>query len=127
MLSCAAVAWQHRPRASADPIVYFDNISLNVRQYSRILDKSVFLTLGINIKGQKALSGMWIAENEGAEFWLSVLTEQKHHGLNDAFIAGIGGLIQRIRRSISHYVSCIGCTTACVLPPGKSTRPSPVT
>ncbi|WP_411569581.1 IS256 family transposase, partial [Pectobacterium cacticida] len=55
-------------------------------------NKSVFLALGINIEGQKELLGMWLAENEGAKFWLNVLTELKNRGLNDILIACVDGL-----------------------------------
>ncbi|HCN0235171.1 TPA: transposase, partial [Escherichia coli] len=62
------------------------------RQDSRLINKSVFLALGINIEGQKELLGMWLAENEGAKFWLNVLTELKNRGLNDILIACVDGL-----------------------------------
>ncbi|WP_411569841.1 IS256 family transposase, partial [Pectobacterium cacticida] len=62
------------------------------RQDSRVINKSVFLALGINIEGQKELLGMWLAENEGAKFWLNVLTELKNRGLNDILIACVDGL-----------------------------------
>lgn len=65
---------------------------LKVRQDSRVINKSVFLALGINIEGQKELLGMWLAENEGAKFWLNVLTELKNRGLNDILIACVDGL-----------------------------------
>ena len=74
------------------PIVYLDCIVLKVRQDSRAINKSVFLALGINIEGQKELLGMWLAENEGAKFWLNVLTELKNRGLNDILIACVDGL-----------------------------------
>ncbi|HAH2568592.1 TPA: hypothetical protein GF726_24650, partial [Escherichia coli] len=73
-------------------IVYLDCIVLKVRQDSRVINKSVFLALGINIEGQKELLGMWLAENEGAKFWLNVLTELKNRGLNDILIACVDGL-----------------------------------
>ena len=69
------VEWQNRPLDAVYPIVYLDCIVLKVRQDSRVINKSVFLALGINIEGQKELLGMWLAENEGAKFWLNVLTE----------------------------------------------------
>lgn len=65
---------------------------LKVRQDNRVINKSVFLTLGINIEGQKELLGIWLAENEGAKFWLNVLTELKNRGLNDILIACVDGL-----------------------------------
>ncbi len=52
----------------------------------------MFLALGINLDGQKELPGMWLAENEGAKFWLNVLTELKNRGLNDILIACVDGL-----------------------------------
>ncbi|EMH4535565.1 TPA: transposase, partial [Morganella morganii subsp. morganii] len=53
---------------------------------------AVFLALGVNTEGQKELLGMWLAENEGAKFWLSVLTELKNRGLQDILIACVDGL-----------------------------------
>ena len=84
--------WQNRPLDAVYPIVYLGCIVLKVRQDSRVINKSVFLAPGINIEGQKALLGMWLAENEGAKFWLSVLTELKNRGLNDSLIACVDGL-----------------------------------
>ncbi len=86
------VEWQNRPLDAVYPIVYLDCIVLKVRQDSRVINKSVFLALGINIEGQKELLGMWLAENEGAKFWLNVLTELKNCGLNDILIACVDGL-----------------------------------
>ncbi|OKU30511.1 IS256 family transposase [Escherichia coli] len=86
------VEWQNRPLDAVYPIVYLDCIVLKVRQGSRVINKSVFLALGINIEGQKELLGMWLAENEGAKFWLNVLTELKNRGLNDILIACVDGL-----------------------------------
>ncbi|HGB4965967.1 TPA: IS256 family transposase [Salmonella enterica subsp. enterica serovar Mississippi] len=86
------IEWQNRPLDAVYPIVYLDCIVLKVRQDSRVINKSVFLALGINIEGQKELLGMWLAENEGAKFWLNVLTELKNRGLNDILIACVDGL-----------------------------------
>ncbi|AXF77326.1 IS256 family transposase [Erwinia tracheiphila] len=84
--------WQNRPLDAVCPIVYPDCIVLKVRQDSRVINKSVFLAPGINIEGQKELPGMWLAENEGAEFWLNVLAGLKNRGLNDILIACVDGL-----------------------------------
>ncbi|ELN2738676.1 IS256 family transposase [Pluralibacter gergoviae] len=86
------VEWQNRPLDAIYPIVYIDCIVLKVRQDSRVINKSVFLALGINIEGQKELLDMRLAENEGAKFWLNVLTELKNCGLNDILIACVDGL-----------------------------------
>ncbi|ELI8702851.1 IS256 family transposase [Salmonella enterica] len=80
--------WQNRQLDALYPIVYMDCIVVKVRQNGSVINKAVFLTLGINIEGQKELLGMWLAENEGAKFWLSVLTR----GLQDILIACVDGL-----------------------------------
>lgn len=85
-------AWQNRPLDALYPIVYLDCIVVKVRQDKRILNKAVYLALGVNLEGKKELLGMWISQNEGAKFWLSVLTELKNRGLNDIFIACVDGL-----------------------------------
>ena len=86
------VEWQNRPLDAIYPIVYLECIVLKVRQDSRVINRAVFLALGINLDGQKELPGMWLAENEGAKFWLNVLTELKNRGLNDILIACVDGL-----------------------------------
>lgn len=86
------VEWQNRPLDALYPIVYMDCIVIKVRQDGSVINKAVFLALGVNTEGQKELLGMWIAENEGAKFWLSVLTELKNRGLKDILIACIDGL-----------------------------------
>ena len=63
-----------------------------MRQEGRIINKSVFVALGVNLDGHKELLGLWIAENEGAKFWANVLTELQHRGLKDIFIACVDGL-----------------------------------
>lgn len=57
-----------------------------------VSSKSVYLAQGINLQGEKELSGLWIAKNERAKFWLSVMTELKNYGLQDIFIACCDGL-----------------------------------
>ncbi|EIY5085187.1 IS256 family transposase [Klebsiella variicola] len=84
--------WQNRQLDAMYPIVYMDCIVVKVRQNGSVINKAVFLALGINTEGQKELLGMWLAENEGAKFWLSVLTELKNRGLQDILIACVDGL-----------------------------------
>ena len=66
--------WQNRPLDSLYPLVYPDCIVVKVRHDGSVINKAVFLALGINTEGKKELLGMWLAENEGAKFWLNVLT-----------------------------------------------------
>jgi transposase-like protein len=84
--------WQARPIDAIYPIVYLDCIVVKIRQDKRVINKSIFVALGINLEGQKECLGLWIAENEGAKFWLSVLTELQNRGLQDILIACVDGL-----------------------------------
>ena len=84
--------WQTRPLDEIYPIVYLDCIVLKVRQDKRVIKKSVYLALGVNLDGQKELLGIWMSENEGAKFWLSILTELKNRGLKQILIACVDGL-----------------------------------
>jgi transposase-like protein len=86
------VEWQHRPLDAIYPVVYLDCIVLKIRQDKRVINKSLYLALGINLQGHKELLGMWLAETEGAKFWLSVLAELKTRGLDDILIASVDGL-----------------------------------
>jgi len=84
--------WQARPLEEAYPIVYLDCLVLKIRQDKRVIKKAIYLALGVNLEGHKELLGMWISENEGAKFWLSILTELKNRGLNEILIACVDGL-----------------------------------
>lgn len=84
--------WQNRQLDALYAIVYMDCIVVEFRQNGSVLNKAVFLALGINTEGQKKLLGMWLAENEGTKFWLSVLTEHKNCSLQKILIACVYGL-----------------------------------
>lgn len=84
--------WQNRPLDNCYPIVYLDCIQVKVRHDKQVINKAVYAALGVNLEGQKELLGLWISENEGAKFWLSVLTELKNRGLKDILIACVDGL-----------------------------------
>ena len=85
-------AWRSRPLEDVYPIVYMDALSVKIREDGRVINKSIYLALGINMEGDKDLLGLWISENEGAKFWLSVLTDLQNRGLKDIFIACVDGL-----------------------------------
>lgn len=85
-------AWQSRPLDSVYPIVFLDCIVVKSREEGRVCNRSVYLALGVTMEGQKELLGMWIAQTEGAKFWLGVITELKNRGVNDIFIACVDGL-----------------------------------
>lgn len=84
--------WQSRPLDPVYPIVYLDCIVLKVRQDKQVINKSIYLALGVNMEGHKELLGMWLSENEGAKFWLNVLTELQNRGVKDILIACVDGL-----------------------------------
>ncbi len=86
------IEWQSRPLDALYPIVYLDCLVVKVRQDKRVINKSIYLALGLNLEGEKELLGLWLAETEGAKFWLSVLTELQNRGLKDIFIAAVDGL-----------------------------------
>lgn len=84
--------WQSRPLESVYPIVYLDCIVLKIRKDKRVVNKAVYLALGVNLEGHKELLGIWIAETEGAKFWLQVLTELQNRGIEQILIACVDGL-----------------------------------
>jgi len=86
------IEWQSRPLEAVYPIVYLDCIVVKVRQDKQVLNKSIYLALGVNMAGRKELLGMWLSENEGAKFWLGILTELQNRGVKDMLIACVDGL-----------------------------------
>ena len=80
-------AWQSRPLESVYPIVFFDCLMLKVRQDKRIINKAVYVALGIDLCGKKDILGLWMSENEGAKFWLGNFNEMKNRGMQDMLIA----------------------------------------
>jgi len=85
-------AWQNRPLEAIYPIVYLDAIRVKSRADGQIRNQAVYLAIGINMEGIKEVLGMWIAQTEGAKFWLNVITEIRNRGVQDIFIACVDGL-----------------------------------
>ena len=84
--------WQSRALDKMYPIVYLDALVIKVREDQRVLNKAFHLALGVNIDGEKELLGIWVSQNEGAKFWLNVMTELKNRGVEDILIACVDGL-----------------------------------
>ena len=84
--------WQNRPLDAVYPIVYMDAIRVKVRDSGHVMNKAVYLAIGITMDGVKEVLGMWVAQNEGAKFWLQVVTELRNRGVQDIFIACVDGL-----------------------------------
>lgn len=85
-------AWQSRPLDPIYPVVYLDCIHVKVRDSGSVRAKAVYLAIGINLSGEKEVLGLWIAQSEGAKFWLQVITELKNRGIQDIFITCVDGL-----------------------------------
>ena len=86
-------AWQTRPLAAVYPIVYLDCIHLKLRRDGRVLNTAVYIVLGVDVDGQRDVLGHWVGDGgEGANFWLSVVTDLQARGVEDIFIACIDGL-----------------------------------
>lgn len=84
--------WQARPLDAIYPIVYLDCIVVKIRQNKQVINKAVYLALGVNMEGHKELLGLWFSDNERAKFWLGVLTELQNRGVHDILIACVDGL-----------------------------------
>jgi transposase-like protein len=84
--------WQARPLESVYPIVWLDAIHYKIKENGKVSSKAVYTILGVNIKGRKEVLGLYISENEGANFWLQVLTDLSNRGVNDILIACVDGL-----------------------------------
>jgi putative transposase len=87
-----AKAWQQRPLDRIYPILYLDAMVIKIKDGKQISNKSLYMAMGVNMEGNKDILGLWLADNEGAKFWLSVLNELRNRGVNDIFIACCDGL-----------------------------------
>lgn len=84
--------WQNRQLDAVYPIMYLDAIQFKVRDSGQVRNKAVYLAIGVTVSGLKEVLGLWIAQTEGAKFWLQVVTELKNRGVQDIFIACVDGL-----------------------------------
>jgi putative transposase len=84
--------WQNRQLDEVYPIMYLDAIQFKVRDNGHVRNKAIYLAIGVTIEGYKEVLGLWIAQTEGAKFWLHVVTELKTRGVKDIFIACVDGL-----------------------------------
>jgi putative transposase len=84
--------WQSRPLERVYPVLVLDCIFVKVRENHAIINKAVYVAIGVNSEGYKDVLGLWLEKTEGAKFWLSVLTELKNRGVQDVLIACVDGL-----------------------------------
>jgi len=85
-------AWQARPLEPVYPLVFFDALRIKVRDEGLVRNKAVHIALGVRADGTKEILGLWLEQNEGAKFWLRVMTELKNRGVEDVLIAVVDGL-----------------------------------
>lgn len=86
------VAWQNRPLASLYLIVWMDGIVFKVREGSKVINKTVYIAVGLRKNGLKEVLGLWLGKNESASFWMSVLTDMKARGVEDILITATDNL-----------------------------------
>jgi putative transposase len=84
--------WQARPLEPVYPIVFFDALRVKVRDEGFVRNKAVHIALGVRADGTKEILGLWLEQNEGAKFWLRVMTEMKNRGVEDVLLAVVDGL-----------------------------------
>jgi putative transposase len=84
--------WQNRQLDEVYPIMYLDAIQFKVRDNGHVRNKAIYLAIGVTMEGLKEVLGLWIAQTEGAKFWLQVVTELKNRGVSNIFIACVDGL-----------------------------------
>ena len=85
-------AWQARPLEKVYPILWLDGLRVVVNQEGRVSQRTIYVALAVSLEGRKEVLGLWASENEGAKFWLSVITELKNRGVEDILIACVDGL-----------------------------------
>ena len=94
------IAWQNRPLDPVYLIVWMDGIVFKVRESSKVINKTIYLAVGLNRDGKKEVLGMWLGKNESASFWLGVLTDLKARGVEDILITAtdnLNGFTQTIK------------------------------
>jgi putative transposase len=92
-------AWQTRPLEDVYPVVFLDCMVLKIRDGGTVQRRACYLAMAIGMDGEREVLGMWFQANEGAKFWMQVLTDLKQRGVQDILIACVDGLKGSLRRS----------------------------
>jgi putative transposase len=85
-------AWQSRPLEALYAVVYFDCLRVKIRDGGQIINKAIYLAIGLTREGHKEALGLWIAQTEGAKLWMSVMSDLRNRGVLDILIACVDGL-----------------------------------
>jgi transposase-like protein len=104
------VAWRNRPLDPVYLIVWMDGISFKVRENSKVVNKTVYIAVGLKTNGMKEVLGLWLGKNESSAFWMSVLTDLKARGVEDILITAtdnLNGFTDTIRASFPESVTQI--------------------
>lgn len=104
--------WQQRPVDAVYPVIFLDALFVSMRSSGVVSKRPVYMALGMNLAGEKEVLGLWIADTEGAKFWLSVLTDLCNRGLKDVFFVacdGLTGFSEAIRTALPKTIvqTCI--------------------
>lgn len=104
--------WQSRSLQAVYPIVYLDALVVKVRDQGVVANKSLYLVVGVDDEGQREVLGMWLQKTEGAKFWLAILNELRHRGVEDILFLcadGLTGLPDAVEASFPRTVfqTCI--------------------
>jgi len=91
-VACDVIAWQNRPLDNVYLIVWMDGIVFKVRENSKVVNKTIYLAVGLNRDGYKEVLGMWLGKNESASFWMGILTDLKSRGVEDMLITATDNL-----------------------------------
>lgn len=104
------VAWRNRPLDPVYLIVWMDGISFKVRENSKVINKTVYIAVGLKTNGLKEVLGLWLGKNESSAFWMSVLTDLKARGVQDILITAtdnLNGFTETIKASFPESVTQI--------------------
>ena len=100
------VAWQNRPPEPGYLIVWMDGIVFKVRDNSKVINKTIYMAVGLRRDGKKEVLGLWLGKNESAAFWMSVLTDMRARGVEDILITAtdnLNGFTDTIRSVFPQY------------------------
>ena len=85
-------SWQNRPLEETYAILYLDALRVKIREGGHVQNRAIYVAIAVNMQGNKEVLGLWAADNEGAKFWLQILTDIQNRGAKDFFIACVDGL-----------------------------------
>ena len=104
------IAWKNRPLEATYLIVWMDGIVFKVRENSKVVNKTIYIAVGLRTDGKKEVLGLWLGKNESSAFWMSVLTDIKARGTEDVLITAtdnLNGFTETIRTIFPNSVTQI--------------------